>query len=210
MIKQINPEMYLIEKFVKETSKLSKDKSILDVGAGTKPYKKYFTETCYISLDKYGNHDILFDLDDKIMPIFSNSIGLILCTQVLEHVKYPTQVIREFNRILQDKGYLVLTVPLVYGVHSEDNYFNFTKYGIKLLLEENGFKVLRLEARGGVFYSIIYHLHQTTNHITKFKIVHRTLRGLMIPLYFLLYYLDKLDKDKDWTAGYNVLAIKDK
>jgi len=48
---------------------------------------------------------------------FENKYDLIVCTEVLEHVKDKDKLIKKLRRLLKRKGFLIISVP---------NYFNFT------------------------------------------------------------------------------------
>ncbi len=44
-------------------------------------------------------------------PVESNSINLIVCDNVLEHIENPDQLFLEIHRVLKDGGYLCLKTP---------------------------------------------------------------------------------------------------
>jgi len=62
-------------------------------------------------------HNFICSLDNIPKP--NNSYGVIINTQVLEHVAEPQKVITEFYRILKPKGKLFLTAPQGWGIHGE-------------------------------------------------------------------------------------------
>lgn len=126
---------------------------VLDIGCGTKPYKEYL-RGCreYIGMD--NNKDVKPDVvgDIKELPFPEGYFDGVLCAEVLEHIPRPEIGISEINRVLKTGGYLYLTVPQEWCLHYEpDDYFRFTKYGIRYLLENNGFEILAIERLGGVF-----------------------------------------------------------
>lgn len=45
------------------------------------------------------------------MPFEDNEFGIVICTEVLEHLKYPEMALKELNRCVGGGGYLLLTVP---------------------------------------------------------------------------------------------------
>lgn len=126
---------------------------ILDVGCGNMPYKKYLTDISeYIGMDetKAVKPDILGSV--QAIPFPDKYFDSVLCTEVLEHVSGAQDALREIKRVLKSGGYLYLTVPQAWPLHYEPNdYFRFTKYGIKHLLEEQGLKVIAIERIGGIF-----------------------------------------------------------
>lgn len=126
---------------------------VLDIGCGMKPYKKYL-RICseYIGMD--NNKDVKPDMvgDIKELPFPEGYFDGVLCAEVLEHLPEPEIGIRQISRVLKTGGYLYLTVPQEWCLHYEpDDYFRFTKYGIRYLLKNNGFEILAIERLGGVF-----------------------------------------------------------
>jgi len=87
-----------------------------------------------------------FYYDGKTIPFENDSFGLVISTQVLEHVPSPAMLIREMVRVLKPGGILILTLPFVYPEHEIPyDFFRFTRYGIEALLEENGLTLQLLE-----------------------------------------------------------------
>jgi SAM-dependent methyltransferase len=65
-------------------------------------------ETC-MRLGMPGAGFMLADL--RRMPFRAGSFSLVLCSDVLEHIKDDTAAISEFSRVLRPGGRLVITVP---------------------------------------------------------------------------------------------------
>lgn len=62
------------------------------------------------------NHDPLFITDENkdvpiTIPLADNSVDLIFCTEVLEHLVAPTFLILEMKRVLKPRGCVILTTP---------------------------------------------------------------------------------------------------
>lgn len=202
MIIKISPNY--IEKFVIKTSIKNKGK-VLDAGAGNKPYKKYFRKEEYESADIKGNQTYLCSLEN--IPVNKNNYERILCTQVLEHVKEPDKVLKEFNRILKKNGELILTVPQSYHIHEEpENYFTYTKYGIKYLLEKNGFKIKKIETQGKWYYYLADQFRNANRKNFHIFIFIWPISEIFFPIIGLLF--DKFDKTELQSLGYNILAKK--
>lgn len=49
--------------------------------------------------------------DIEAMPFADASFGTVICTEVLEHVPYPDQALREIGRVLRPGGTLIGSVP---------------------------------------------------------------------------------------------------
>ena len=101
--------------------------NVCDVGCGngffTGNIKKSFNCKSLIGIDsnKYAlnqaselDFDELFQIGDfnsDRLPIDSNSMDLVICKDVLEHLINPIFLVNEINRILKPGGYLLLSVP---------------------------------------------------------------------------------------------------
>ena len=89
----------------------------------------------------------LIQADVENLPFRDNCLGLIICTEVLEHLSLPEKAIREFYRILKDNGVLIGTVPSIHPVWrfrkyllttcpvSEPFHKNYTKKELKNMLK---------------------------------------------------------------------------
>lgn len=120
----------------------------LDVGCGTKPYEKYFNSTEYIGLEIETtiNRDLKradYFYDGKKFPFNDSSFDSVVTNQVLEHVFNPDGFLSEIGRVLKDDGKLLLTVPFVWDEHEQPyDYARYSSFGLKSLLEKNGFEII--------------------------------------------------------------------
>lgn len=137
---------------------------LLDAGAGTLTYRSvlqpYVQE--YRSIDLRRTHPDLDYLGDvQRMPIPDGRFDAVFCTEVLEHVPDPAQALREMRRVLRRGGKLILSAPHLGYLHNEpDDYYRYTKYGLRTLLERAGFRVVLLEPSAG-FFSFLQHVLAT-------------------------------------------------
>ncbi len=130
------------------------DGRLLDVGCGTMPYKNIFHVKEYIGIDidnsitrRNNIADILYA--GTTFPIDDCQFNVVLCNQVLEHVFNPDEFIEEICRVLIPGGKLIITVPFVWDEHEQPyDYARYTSFGLKALLEKNGFNILSQEKIG--------------------------------------------------------------
>lgn len=125
----------------------------LDLGAGTGKYKKYIVPhvQSYVACDMApgGNIDVVTDVHD--LPFENSSFDTVICTQVLEHVERPWEVIAEISRVLAPGGRCILTTPFLESYHAvPHDYFRYTTEGGESLFVNVGMKILKLEKYGGV------------------------------------------------------------
>jgi SAM-dependent methyltransferase len=188
---------------------------LLDIGCGRRPYASLFTDiTHYVGIDLPSSLSIDSDSPDVWasglrLPFASGRFDVILCTQVLEHIPQPQQMVAEALRVLRTGGQLILTAPQTWGLHEEPHdYYRFTRYGLQYLLESVGFEVTRIEARGGVFRMI----GQTFLNYLQARSSNNALPPWRRRVYALLNrffaYLDRRWLWEKDTLGYIVLATR--
>jgi len=202
---------YPIIKFIDKYSNKCRGK-LVDIGCGNKPYLRYFSLIDeYIGVDIDNNEaDIVANAES--LPIKSNSIDIVLCNQLIEHVSEPTKIIVEINRILKEEGILILTAPQMGRLHGEPNdYYRYTKWGLKYLLEENRMKLEIIESHGGIFRAIGSHLNFfIIDYFGRSIYLKGVLRYTVININnFVFNFLDKLIPWEKDTLGYNIIAKKE-
>lgn len=137
---------------------------LLDVGCGNKPYEPIFADAIneYIGIDlpfsesaNEAGKQIDVYASAFSLPFKSNSFDTVLCTEVLEHFPDPKKMLEEAYGVLKNKGYLILTAPMTWQLHAiPDDYYRYTKYGLKYLAESAGFEVVYIETLTG-FWAVI-------------------------------------------------------
>ncbi len=125
----------------------------LDAGAGRTAYKTKLLAQAdeVVSLD-WQRREAL-DCSGSVMelPFQDNVFDSVFCSQVLEHVPSPEQALQEFHRCLKPGGSLVISVPHLAYLHNEPHdYFRYTKHGLRVMLERNGFDVIDIHPAGGL------------------------------------------------------------
>jgi SAM-dependent methyltransferase len=102
---------------------------VLDVGCGRGEYdedpvsvrkdlrilKGKVAKVIGIDVDEGAKDNPFLDefhlISDGPWPVESNSVDLIVCDNVMEHVENPDQLVAEFCRVLKKDGYLCLRTP---------------------------------------------------------------------------------------------------
>lgn len=218
------------DKWIHNISKaIPNDAKVLDVGAGSCPYRSFFSHCEYMSHDfaqlkpgqlrqnqNYTKLDFVSDVCH--LPILENTFDVVICTEVIEHVPEPIQAVREILRVLKPGGMLFLTAPLGSGLHQEPFHFygGYTPHWYKKFLPEAGFVDITIEPNRGFFS----HYGQEGVRFVRMLAPWKGLNYLLwLPLWllclpcclllpFLTKRLDQLDKHKGFTIGYHVTAIK--
>ena len=123
----------------------------------------------------------------------------------LEHIRDPRLALQEIARTLKPGGRILLAVPQDWEVHqAPHDYFRYTRFGLRHLLEQAGLEPLRIQPAGGYFRLLSRRL---LNGIQFFKGGWRWLLFLpaaacLGPPALLLPLFDPLDADKNFTLGY--------
>ncbi|GGK12010.1 class I SAM-dependent methyltransferase [Parabacteroides faecis] len=131
---------------------------LADVGCGYVPMYEIYkeqteTQTCIDwanTLHKNEYLDMECDLNQPL-NIENDKFDTIILSDVLEHIRKPEHLLRELYRITRLDGVLILGVPFYYWLHETPfDYFRYTKYGLKSMLEDSGYSLIEMNATGGV------------------------------------------------------------
>ena len=176
--------------------------TLLDIGCGRKPYADLFPGWRHIGINSSAD-DAAPDIigDAMRLPLTPCVADVVLCTQVLEHVPRPWELVAECCRVMKPGGYLVLTAPFYWPLHEEPHdFFRYTKYGLQSLVQEAGLEVVSLKADGGdgarMAISMLHYLPW------------RLAALLRIPLNLLGLLLDKIRLTERKPQNYTLLARK--
>ena len=168
--------MYYWNNFIEEIRSNLKDGDVLfDAGAGDGHWEKHFSsEVKYIGMDlgvgddscDYSQLHINGDLRE--IPLENSSVDVIISIQVLEHLPEPWKVLVEFNRILKIDGYVFISCPQAVPQHQVPyDFFRYTPFGLRSLLESNGFEVVWIKPQLGNFYKVGNDLTYSARKLTK-------------------------------------------
>lgn len=80
-------------------------------------------------------------------------LDVILCMEVPEHLPDPLAALREFARLLKDRGVLILTAPFCSLTHFAPYHFHtgFNRYFYEKWLPEFGFQIVEIDFNGNFF-----------------------------------------------------------
>ena len=204
-------------------------KRVLDVGAGSCPYRSAFSHCDYRTHDfgkleenqlrgrvGYGAVDYVGDICS--IPVEDASFDVILCTEVLEHVPEPIRAVQEFSRILRPGGYLILTAPLGSGLHQEPYHFygGYTPFWYQRFLDAAGFESIKIEQNRGFFSHYGQEAVRCARMLAPWT---GTFKLLLLPIWIIIIpsalivpitsvYLDRTEYPSQFTVGYHVTARK--
>jgi SAM-dependent methyltransferase len=190
---------------------------LVDYGCGNKPYRLFFAPgvTSHLGVDVVQNKDGTVDHvvpPGGRLPLTDASADTVLSTQVLEHVPEPERYLAEAARILKPGGHLILTCPGAYMLHEEPHdYFRYTEYGLKFLLQKFHMEVIRIDPAGGAWRLLgqTFLNHKTFCRPWRIPVVSGILYRLTIVCTNILCSLfDRMNTNVKDTVNYMVVARK--
>lgn len=193
--------------------------TVLDIGCGTKPYKKYFRCKQYIGVEiaeteiKNSKHDVLYD--GVNLPFNDSSFDTVLCFEVIEHVKEPHKFIREMARVLKNRGTLILSSPQDIFPHGIPNdYYRYTKYGLEFLAKDAGLEPVKYLKTTGSFGTVGFLLVNAIFNITgnRKTFLNYAIKGVLLILclatQLIFSFLDSVSGYKGNTVDNMIIAAK--
>ena len=162
----INP-LYLIRrplfKHIRNLAPALKGR-LLDFGCGRKPYEDLFSVNEYIGVDMqqtghdHTNSKVDVFYDGKHLPFDNETFDSLFCSEVLEHIFNPDEILPELNRVLKPGGRALITVPFCWNEHEVPyDYARYSSFGIAHLLSRYGFRVVE-QKKSGSFVRVIFQL----------------------------------------------------
>lgn len=100
----------------------------------------------YVNLDLSTHPHI--NADVIRVPVQSNKVDCIICTEVLEHLPNPQSCVDEMRRLLREEGLVFASVPFIYPIHADPfDFQRFTEDGLRHLFRE--FSSVEIYRMGG-------------------------------------------------------------
>ncbi len=169
-------------------SKIPKNKKVLDLGCNTgllgerlkknkncivygADYSKEAIKIAKKRLDKA----IVCDLE-KYIPFMSEKFDIIILADILEHLRYPHELIERIKIILKKEGFIVACIPNIAninirfhlffgnwdykcaGILDRTHFRFFTKKTMKKLFKNTGYKIIEIDSTQGFQFFCLYYL----------------------------------------------------
>lgn len=168
-----------------------------DRGKFQKPKQKV-GQWIFADIVKENNPDILLDVAD-MRNIATESIDVILATELFEHVENVKQGLRECFRVLKNNRVMILSAPFLYRVHADPYDFQrWTSIKWEKEVTRVGFNIEKFVIMGRYFTVLSDMKKELVKSMPKiFKIVF----FLFYPLFDLVVLLDKLKIVKKSRLG---------
>lgn len=132
--------------------------AVYDLGCGERPYESFVTSlgATYTGVDWSNTpHDMVADIFadlNEVLPLEKEIADTVLAFSVMEHLCEPGLFLSESYRILRPGGKVLLQVPFQWQIHEAPyDFYRYTPYGLKYLMEKAGFSNVKIETCGGYF-----------------------------------------------------------
>jgi len=205
--------------FLKRAARsLTSEHTILDVGSGLAPYRELFSHTSYTTCDwdqSLYSPEVPPDIiapADKI-PVEDQSFDAVLCTEVLEHVPAPWDVLSEFQRIIRPGGAVWITVPFTWPLHEQPHdYYRYTEFGLRHLLERAGFTQVDVTPLSDTFSTLSQLVHDLQSSMGTADDSQDLYRGIvgqtMRHVADLIALYSSFDMRRILPLGYSATAVR--
>lgn len=180
---------------------------VLDAGAGESRHAACFRRQRYYGVDlavgdsawDYGSLSVIADLGH--LPFHPGSFAAIMNIVTLEHVREPKTVMAELAAALAPGGRLLLVIPHEWEVHQHPHdFYRYTSFGVRYLLEQAGFEQIHIRPVGGYFRLMS---RRVMNGLQFFPGLWKLPAAVLLaPPALILPLFDFLDSTRDFTLGY--------
>jgi SAM-dependent methyltransferase len=86
---------------------------VVELGGADFSFKDCIPASSWTVVDKFGSPDVRLDFEDEMlrMPFDNSSVDVMICTEVLEHLRTGRALVREMARCLAPHGHAYVSVP---------------------------------------------------------------------------------------------------
>ncbi len=193
--------------------------AMLDVGCGSRPFESSFAGrvTSYLGTDlsdsRYtGNARVDVFARAEALPFRAESFDTVLAMSVLTYLPEPLLLPREAARVLRPGGVLLLEATQTAPLHDQPHdYFRFTRFGARHLVEGAGLECLECIPIGGLWarmgLALIAGLNRVNRGPTRF-VTELPVRILYVVIQLLFEGMDRLFFTRDDPLGHLCVARK--
>jgi len=205
---------YVDDFYLRHTQDLGDGVIILDLG-GTRVQKRgafdvgrCHAQVVYANLSADKKPDVQCRAES--IPVRSKAVNVVICAELLEHVKDPVLVLSETFRVLRHGGILLMCTPFLNRIHADpSDYGRYTEFYWREILSAIGFEDITVEWQGS-FWSVLMEM-------LRYVVSYRSLawgsgrNWLIRVMAFVFFWLKRgaitWDRDNDGTAAAKYLGF---
>lgn len=132
---------------------------VLEIGSGNSMMHPCIKTACrtkqFLSTDIAPTEKTQIVCNGESLSFLDRTLDAVMAFQVIEHVPGTQQLFLESHRVLKQGGFLVLSLPFLYGQHDAHDFYRWTTEGIEYVLDKYGFKPCITQKVGGTFSTIL-------------------------------------------------------
>ena len=103
---------------------------------GLADLRPLFPNKKYVGADIIGGIGVDVVLDILNTGLNSESVGILIMVETLEHIEFPRKAIGEIHRILKPNGILIFSSVMDFPYHNGPDYWRFTPDSLASLLKD--------------------------------------------------------------------------
>lgn len=168
-----------------------------------------------LNLDVFNAEGIDIVGTGSELPFQDNTLSLVVCQEVLEHVASPAAVIAEVYRVLQPGGIFYFQVPFQIGFHpGPKDYWRFSRQGCEEMVKSQNWAVEKIglsQGHGTALYRISVEFVAVTASCLSEKLYlpAKAVSSIVLSPIKLFDCITEMSQQKDRiAAGYFCIARK--
>lgn len=182
---------------------------LLDVGAGTAPYKPLAAgkPVRWLAGDRVTFPATNVLLDAEQLPFADGTFDVVLCLQVLELVPHMERAAEEIHRVLKPGGHAILSAPAVFPPFGGARW-RILPDGYRTLLARFSRCEIRAECNTAASFFRTVNIYLAIL-LQPVAVVRPLWRVTLCPLFNLIgWWANTRFRDEGFAANYIVLAVK--
>lgn len=128
----------------------------LEIGAEDSACARWFPNRVATNLRPNAHVHALADAYQ--LPFGEGTFDVVVCAEVIEHMREPARALEEVRRVLKPGGKLLLTTPFAFPIHyAPTDYYRFTRFGLTHLLRDWEVESLTEATTDGAALATFFH-----------------------------------------------------